>query len=335
VRGERGGERCDVAALRADAGQQEHGVRHQLAHALEVLGVRRARHCADVGQTGRAAAGCADPGHHLGEPLPQRPAVGEHGVEHVGGTGVGRAHEHERAGPGLARALHERVQRVLAEQRVRRERVGPEAGREAEGGRRLADERLRVRGGRDGDVATLAVGEHEQAGAVRVRAHRLQREPAREAEALEAGELRLDGDARRPRGVDERRAVREHGGGGLDARRRARGARERAGRGGAGTDRARPRRRAEARGLLGVGELEREVSAQLSGRGEHVAPQVQRVGIDPEDDLRLARRHGGGDPVTERDGARRRPVPVPGRRRPATGAQLGHGRRLLDGLLEA
>jgi hypothetical protein len=35
----------------------------------------------------------------------------------------------------------------------------------------------------------------------------LQREPAGRAEALEAGELRLDGDAGRRRGLDQREAV--------------------------------------------------------------------------------------------------------------------------------
>jgi hypothetical protein len=43
---------------------------------------------------------------------------------------------------------------------------------------------------------------------------RLQRAPPRRAEALEARELRLDRDARGPRGVDRSRAVREDGGGG-------------------------------------------------------------------------------------------------------------------------
>ena len=75
-----------------------------------------------------------------------------------------------------------------------------------------------------GHVAALAVGEHEQAGRARVRAGRLEREPAGGAEALEAGELRLDRDAGRAGGVDQRAAVDEHGGGGLrGGGRRARG----------------------------------------------------------------------------------------------------------------
>ncbi len=49
--------------------------------------------------------------------------------------------------------------------------------------------------------------------------HTLKRAPAGPTEALEAGELRLDRDARRPGRLDQRTAVRENGvGGGLGGR---------------------------------------------------------------------------------------------------------------------
>ena len=97
-----------------------------------------------------------------------------------------------------------------------------------------------------GDVAALAVGEHEQAGSARVRADGLEREPAGEAEALEARELRLGGHAGRPGGVDQRERVREHGGGRLERGRLRRGG------GGPGD---------VARDLVRGGEALREVGA--------------------------------------------------------------------------
>ena len=84
-------------------------------------------------------------------------------------------------------------------QRVDGQGVGAEAGDAAARRRRGAEQRLGVGGGGDVDVAALAVGEDEQAGGAGVRDGRRQRLPAGRAEALEAGELRLDGDARRGR----------------------------------------------------------------------------------------------------------------------------------------
>ena len=62
----------------------------------------------------------------------------------------------------LAGGLHERDERVGPQQRVDRERVGAETGDRAERSRRLPEEGLRVRGGRDIDVAALGVGDHQQ-----------------------------------------------------------------------------------------------------------------------------------------------------------------------------
>jgi hypothetical protein len=93
------------------------------------------------------------------------------------------------------------------------------------------DERLRVRGRRDRDVAALAVGDDEQARGPGALDDLAQGRPAGRAEPLEARELRLDGDARRTGRLDQRRAVRRH--------RRGRSLR-RVPRGGRGLDRARP-----------------------------------------------------------------------------------------------
>ena len=87
-------------------------------------------------------------GDQRGDPLPQRPARRELGVEEVRGARVRRAHEHEHAGAGGARAVDERRERVAAEQRVLRHRVGAEAGaarRTASRSRRRPPARRRAR----------------------------------------------------------------------------------------------------------------------------------------------------------------------------------------------
>jgi hypothetical protein len=56
-------------------------------------------------------------------------------------------------------------------------------------------------------VATLAVGDDQESRIVRCGHHPLERRPAGRAEALEAGELRLDGDAGGGGGRDQRQAV--------------------------------------------------------------------------------------------------------------------------------
>ena len=83
----------------------------------------------------------------------------------------------------------------------------PRPGDRAPGGRRLADQRLRVGGGGDRDVAALAVGDHQQPGLAGGVAGLFQRRPAGGAEALEAGELRLYRDAGRAGPLDQRAAV--------------------------------------------------------------------------------------------------------------------------------
>ena len=228
---------------------------------------------------GRTAPG-APARRRAREALPQRPAVGEL----AGRTGrarrgwrCARARTRRRR-PRVRRAI-ERLERVAAQQRVGGQRVGAEARRR----RRTATASRRTTPGRRRrrcrHVAALAVGEHEQAGARAHARRRLEREPAGEAEPLEAGELRLDRDAGGAGGVDQREAVGEHRGRGLE-RRRAR----RSGRRGAALT-----RRAPWRGARAATPVPRARRATAG-----------RVGVDPEDDLGLARRDRGREAVAER-----------------------------------
>jgi hypothetical protein len=111
----------------------------------------------------------------------------------------------------------------------------------------------------------------------------LEREPAVGAEALEAGELRLDGDAGGRRRVDGGLAVRRDRDGSALGRRPVRG-----------------RRR---RGLR---------------------PEPRGVGVEPQDDLGLALRDEGVQPVGE----------VQTGRRPAVLRVAGPQRLVVDGLLQ-
>jgi hypothetical protein len=283
--GERRGEPGHVAALGADAGQQERCTWHQLAQPGEMLGFRGARDRADVGQA--RAAGLPEPGDHARKPLAQSFAGGQLAIEDVGGSRVGRSPKLVDAGLVRARGLDERQQCVAAEQRVGREGVRAEAGDGAERGWGARDQRLPVGGGGHRHVAALAVGEDHQPALAGVLADVLERQPARGAEALEAGQLRLDGHARVTRGVDQGARVREDRGGRLQARDDACGAR-------AG------RRLAEtAGGVHGLRERRGKMRPRLARGLQCGGPQLRGIGIDPEDDLRLTRRDRVCQPVTE------------------------------------
>jgi hypothetical protein len=152
-------------------------------------------------------------GEALGEAVDDRRQALVHGavvglqVLHVGGARVARADEGEDSRPGRLGGGDQRLEGVEAEQRVGGDRVGAEAGDGAPGGGRLAEQRLAVGLGGDRDVAALAVGDDQQPGLAGRGADAFERRPARRAEPLEAGELRLDRDAGRPGPLDQRPAV--------------------------------------------------------------------------------------------------------------------------------
>ena len=113
---------------------------------------------------------------------------------------------------------------------------------------------------------------------------RLEREPAGEAEPLEARELRLDRHARRPGRVDQRQAVAEHGGGRVEARLPAASA---------AVERRRP---------LDVLQGHDEPSARLGEPLDRIRPQLRRGGIDAQDDLGFPPCDRGGEAISERRG---------------------------------
>jgi hypothetical protein len=137
----------------------------------------------------------------------QRRALRGRQVLEVGGARVACADKREDACPRRVRGGDQRLQRVGAEQRVGGEGVGAEAGDRAPRRGGLADQGLAVGLGGDRDVAPLAVGDDQQPRLAGGGAEVFERRPARCAEALEAGELRLDRDAGRPGAVDQRPAV--------------------------------------------------------------------------------------------------------------------------------
>ena len=118
-------------------------------------------------------------------------------VEQVGGARVRGADEREDARSRGRGALDQRLERVGAEQRVDGRRVGAQA----------LEQRLGVDGGGMRHVPALAVGDHQQAGVSRRPDDPLERHPALRAEALEAGELRLDRDAGGRRRLDQLEAA--------------------------------------------------------------------------------------------------------------------------------
>src|SRR5207253_3173844 len=75
---------------------------------------------------------------------------------------------------------------------------------------RLADQGLPVGLRGHGDIAPLAIGDHEQTGALGGGTDLLQRAPAGCPEALEAGQLRLDRHAGGAGGLDQPAAVLEY-----------------------------------------------------------------------------------------------------------------------------
>ena len=203
----------------ADARQQEDRARHQIAQA-----------------PGAAPAGVAP----VTAPTSESPAVADVGAsDPVGPAPPGARATADRPRPGsrrrprstfaparskpapaLAGGLDPAASSESApQQRIGRERVGPEARDQAERARRLPDQRLRVGAGGDGHVAPLAVGDHEQAviagedatvasSASHPGAPRRSKQASCGLTATQAG----------PRGSDRGAAMLDHRRGGLSAR---------------------------------------------------------------------------------------------------------------------
>ena len=132
-------------------------------------------------------------------------------VLEIGGAGVAGADEREDSGAGGGGGLDQGLQGVGPEQRVGGERVDAEAGNGPPGRRGLADQGLPVGSGGDRHVAPLGIGDDKQAGLGGDRPDLGKSRPAGRAEPLEAGELRLDGDAGRAGALDQRAAVGDEG----------------------------------------------------------------------------------------------------------------------------
>ncbi len=147
------------------------------------------------------------------DPLVERHPAGV-GVEQVGRAGVRGPDEDEDPGAGGSGCVDERRQRVGAEQRVEGRGVGTESLDRPPGSLGAAEQGVGVGGGADRHVAALAVGDDEQARLPGRPDNRFERRPARCAERLEAGELRLDGDAGGSGRCDQLAAAGLDGGGG-------------------------------------------------------------------------------------------------------------------------
>ncbi len=256
ARGPGRGEVLDPSALRADARQQEDRARQQLPGAGQVLGRGGTDDRADVVQPA-LRSGLAGAVDHAGDVLPDGLAALEPGVLHVGGAGVGGAHEDEEAGAARPGGVDEGLEGVGAHVGADGEEVGAEALDVAEGRRGRGEQALRVGGGGDVDVAALGVGDDQEAEGAGVGGGVVQRLPAGRAEALEARDLELDRDDRGGDGVQDGAAV------GGDGGRRADGGSAVSG---------------LARGIAG-------------------GPEPRRVGVQAEDDLGPPLGDGGGQPV--------------------------------------
>ena len=199
------------------------------------------------------------------EPLVQRRRRRRPGAPRRRGSRCARARS--RPAPLPRGRLHERLERVAAEQRVGGEGVGAQAGHGAERARRSRPRApARRRRAVTGTSPRLPSAITSSPARARGRGRLLERPPAGGAEPLEAGELELDGHARRPGGLD----------------------------GGARSG-ARPRRRWPRPDRSSAGALERR------------RPEGRRVGVEPQHDLAAALLYERRKPVGEVLGGLSRP----------------------------
>ena len=178
-----------------------------------MLGLGGADDGAHTAQTAGARASGREAVDQPGEALVQR-RPRRRQVLDVGGPGVAGPDQGEDPGPGRGGGRDQRLEGIEPEQRVGGEGVGAEPRDRAPGGRRLADQGLGVGRGGDRHVAALAVGDHQQARLPGGGADLGEGCPAGGAEALEAGQLRLDRDAGGAGAVDQIATVSDDRGGG-------------------------------------------------------------------------------------------------------------------------
>ncbi len=140
--------------LRAHAGDQEDGARHQLPQPRQMAGLGGADDSAHPGEGAGTAQPLREPIDDRRQALVQR-LLRRGKVLQIGGAGVAGPHQGEDPRAGPRGRFHEGLQRVASEQRVGGEGVGAESRHRPPGRRRLTDERLGVGGGRAGTSPRL------------------------------------------------------------------------------------------------------------------------------------------------------------------------------------
>ena len=278
----------DGPALRADARQEERRVRHQLAHAGEVLRHGRAGHGADLGRAPTRGPACRHRrrARRSAPTADRRPRARRRRSRRRRGWRCARGRT--APAPRAAGGLDERRQRVAAEQRVQRDGVGAEPGAR----RRTACRSRRTRPARR--RAALPAMSPRLASAITSR-------PCARACAIVASSASQPGNPSRSKHASCGLAATQAGpAASISARQWPRTAAAASRRG-----RAAALSVVEGGGALDVGERHGQPGAGLGQRLDRVRPQLGRVGVDPQDDLGLALGDRPGEAVPERGGGRR------------------------------
>ena len=187
-----------VAPCAPTPGSSRIALRQQPPRLADRARVGRPDHRADARQPALADELLAELVHEQGDVVPDGAAVRELQVLDVGAALVGGLDDAEDPAAVPAAGAEERLERVAAEVRVDRHRVGE---RRSLAARLEVGGRVRARG--RADVAALRVGEHDQPGRARVGADVLERAQAVRAERLEERQLRLHPDDVRRDGVHD------------------------------------------------------------------------------------------------------------------------------------